>query len=95
MSSLKYLKDCIYLFIYLFAYLLICSIKFPVQSSFEKQKHNNTKLKKINENFSLGPAPRIFAKLLKIPKVILRRINIRIIVYMSYAPICNNCANLQ
>ena len=33
--------------------------------------------------FGLGPAPRIFAKLLKISIAILRRINVRIIVYLD------------
>ena len=33
--------------------------------------------------FGLGRAPRIFTKLLKIPIAILRRINIRIIVYLD------------
>ena len=33
--------------------------------------------------FGLGPAPRIFTKLLKIPMAILRRINIRIIIYID------------
>ena len=33
--------------------------------------------------FGLGPAPRIFTKLLKIPIAILRRINMRIIVYLD------------
>ena len=33
--------------------------------------------------FGLGPAPQIFTKLLKIPIAILRRINIRIIVYLD------------
>ena len=33
--------------------------------------------------FSLGPAPRIFTKLLKIPIAILRRIKIRVIVYLD------------
>ena len=35
------------------------------------------------ELLGLGPAPRIFTKLLKIPIAILRRINIRIIVYLD------------
>ena len=34
--------------------------------------------------FGLGPAPRIFTELLKIPIAILRRINIRIIVYLDH-----------
>ena len=33
--------------------------------------------------FGLGPAPRIFTKLLKIPISILRRINIRLIIYLD------------
>ena len=33
--------------------------------------------------FGLGPAPRIFTKLLKIPISILRRINIRMIIYLD------------
>ena len=33
--------------------------------------------------FGLGPAPRIFTKLLKIPIAILRRINIRMIIYLD------------
>ena len=33
--------------------------------------------------FSLGPAPRIFTKLFKIPIGILRRINIRIVIYLD------------
>ena len=33
--------------------------------------------------FGLGPAPRIFTKLLKIPMLILRRINIRIVIYLE------------
>ena len=33
--------------------------------------------------FSFGPAPRIFTKLLKIPIEILRRINIRMIIYLD------------
>ena len=33
--------------------------------------------------FGLGPAPRIFTKVLKIPIAILRRINIRIILYLD------------
>ena len=33
--------------------------------------------------FGLGPAPRIFTILLKIPIVILRRINIRMIIYLD------------
>ena len=33
--------------------------------------------------FGLGPAPRIFTKLLKIPIPILRRINIRLIIYLD------------
>ena len=33
--------------------------------------------------FGLGPAPRIFTKLLEIPIAILRTINIRIIVYLD------------
>ena len=33
--------------------------------------------------FGLGPAPRIFTKFLKIPMAILRRINIRILIYLD------------
>ena len=33
--------------------------------------------------FGLGPAPRIFTKLLKIPLSVLRRINIRIGIYLD------------
>ena len=33
--------------------------------------------------FRLGPAPRIFAKLLKIPVSVLRRLNIRTIIYLD------------
>ena len=33
--------------------------------------------------FGLGPAPRIFTKLLKIPMSVLRRINIRIVIYLD------------
>ena len=33
--------------------------------------------------FRLGPAPRIFTKLLKIPVSVLRRLNIRIIIYLD------------
>ena len=33
--------------------------------------------------FGLGPAPRIFTKLLKIPVSVLRRINIRIVIYLD------------
>ena len=33
--------------------------------------------------FGLGPAPRVFTKLLKIPIFILRRINIRLIIYLD------------
>ena len=33
--------------------------------------------------FGLGPAPRIFTKLLKIPIAVLRRINIRLIIYLD------------
>ena len=33
--------------------------------------------------FGLGPAPRIFTKLLKIPIAILRRLNIRVIIYLD------------
>ena len=33
----------VYLFIHLFIYLFIHLINFAIQSSFEKQKHNNTK----------------------------------------------------
>ena len=33
--------------------------------------------------FGLGPAPRIFTKLLKIPIAVLRRIQIRIIIYLD------------
>ena len=33
--------------------------------------------------FGLGPAPRIFTKLLKVPIALLRRVNIRIIIYLD------------
>jgi len=33
--------------------------------------------------FGLGPAPRIFTKLLKIPIALLRRINIRVMIYLD------------
>ena len=33
--------------------------------------------------FGLGPAPRIFTKLLKVPMTILRRINIKITIYLD------------
>ena len=33
--------------------------------------------------FGLGPAPRVFTKLLKIPMPVLRRINIRIVIYLD------------
>ena len=33
--------------------------------------------------FGLGPAPRIFTKLLKVPIALLRRLNIRIIIYLD------------
>ena len=33
--------------------------------------------------FGLGPAPRIFTKLLKVPMAILRRLGIRIIIYLD------------
>ena len=33
--------------------------------------------------FGLGPAPRIFTKLLKVPMTVLRRINIKIITYLD------------
>ena len=48
--------------------------------SFRKE---NQLCKFLCRSFGLGPAPQIFTKLLKIPKVILRRINIRIIVYLD------------
>ena len=34
--------------------------------------------------FGLGPAPRIFTKLFKIPVSVLRRLNILIIIYLGY-----------
>ena len=34
-------------------------------------------------SFGLGPAPRIFTKLLKVPIAFLRRVNIRIIIYLD------------
>ena len=34
--------------------------------------------------FGLGPTSRIFKKLLKIPMSVLRRINIRIVIYLDY-----------
>jgi len=33
--------------------------------------------------FSLGPAPKIFTNLLKIPIAILRRLNVRIVIYLD------------
>ena len=33
--------------------------------------------------FGLGPAPRIFTKLLKVPIALMRRVNIRIIIYVD------------
>ena len=33
--------------------------------------------------FGLGPAPRIFTKLLKIPASVLRRINIWVVIYLD------------
>ena len=33
--------------------------------------------------FGLGPAPRVFTKLLKIPISLLRKINIRVIIYLD------------
>ena len=33
--------------------------------------------------FGLGPAPRIFTKLMKVPVAILRRLNIRLIIYLD------------
>ena len=33
--------------------------------------------------FGLGPAPRIFKKLLKMPISVVRRINIRIVIYLE------------
>ena len=37
----------------------------------------------IYRRFGLGPVPRIFTKLLKVPIAILRRVNIRIIIYLD------------
>jgi len=33
--------------------------------------------------FGLGPAPRVFTKLLKIPMAVLRRLNIKVIIYLD------------
>ena len=33
--------------------------------------------------FGLGPAPRVFTKILKVPITILRKINIRIVIYID------------
>ena len=33
--------------------------------------------------FGLGPAPRIFTKILKVPMSLIRRLNIRIIIYLD------------
>lgn len=33
--------------------------------------------------FDLGPAPRIFTKLLKVPIAILRRLKIRLVIYLD------------
>jgi len=33
--------------------------------------------------FGLGPAPRIFSKLLKVPMSVLRKLNIRLLIYLD------------
>ena len=45
--------------------------------------------------FGLGPAPRIFTKLLKTPLSILRKLNIRIIIYKQVIRILKDNMLLQ
>ena len=55
----------------------------PESRKFLRFIWNGTLYKYTSLVFGLGPAPRAFTKLLKVPITILRKINIRIVIYID------------